>query len=187
MCEICIFNAVLVLTEFCCSSHIFRDMDQLSGGEKTVAALALLFSIHRYEYALLSQLSSYFFCIYYNIIFFSFHPAPFFVLDEIDAALDNVNVAKISQYVLSKSSESQFLVISLKDIFFAKADALIGTCRDISRFVTSSKYVIYWIILYINQLFYCSGSSKTFSLDLRKFQQDAEEFVEDDDNDDVDN
>lgn len=37
----------------------FTDMEQLSGGEKTMAALALLFAIH------------------------SFHPAPFFVLDEV--------------------------------------------------------------------------------------------------------
>eukprot|EP01033_Poteriospumella_lacustris_P004159 gene4159-2963_t len=85
----------------------FRDMEQLSGGEKTVAALALLFSIH------------------------SFHPAPFFVLDEIDAALDNVNVAKVCQYVCQKSKESQFLVISLKDIFFSQAETLIGACRDV--------------------------------------------------------
>jgi structural maintenance of chromosome 1 len=49
----------------------FRDMDQLSGGEKTMAALALLFSIHSYR------------------------QAPFFVLDEVDAALDNVNVKKV--------------------------------------------------------------------------------------------
>jgi structural maintenance of chromosome 1 len=49
----------------------FRDMDQLSGGEKTMAALALLFSVH------------------------SFRQAPFFVLDEVDAALDNVNVKKV--------------------------------------------------------------------------------------------
>ena len=49
----------------------FRDMDQLSGGEQTVAALALLFAIH------------------------SFRPSPFFVLDEVDAALDNVNVSKV--------------------------------------------------------------------------------------------
>jgi structural maintenance of chromosome 1 len=53
----------------------FRDMDLLSGGEKTVAALSLLFAIH------------------------SYHPAPFFVLDEVDAALDNVNVAKVSNYI----------------------------------------------------------------------------------------
>jgi len=51
-----------------------RDMDQLSGGEKTMAALALLFSVHSYR------------------------QAPFFVLDEVDAALDNVNVKKVSRW-----------------------------------------------------------------------------------------
>lgn len=49
----------------------FRDMEQLSGGEKTVAALSLLFAIH------------------------SFHPAPFFVMDEVDAALDNSKLANV--------------------------------------------------------------------------------------------
>jgi len=46
--------------------HLFQ-----SGGEKTIAALALLFAIHSYM------------------------PAPFFVLDEIDAALDNTNIGKV--------------------------------------------------------------------------------------------
>lgn len=49
----------------------FQPMSNLSGGEKTVAALALLFAIHSYK------------------------PAPFFVLDEIDAALDNTNIGKV--------------------------------------------------------------------------------------------
>lgn len=53
----------------------FRDMEHLSGGEKTMAALALLFAIHSYQ------------------------PSPFFVLDEVDAALDNANVAKLVNYV----------------------------------------------------------------------------------------
>lgn len=53
-------------------------MDNLSGGEKTVAALALLFAIHSYK------------------------PAPFFVLDEIDAALDNTNIGKVSKTLLQK-------------------------------------------------------------------------------------
>jgi len=47
----------------------------VSGGEKTVAALALLFAIHSYR------------------------PAPFFVMDEVDAALDNVNVRKVCHYI----------------------------------------------------------------------------------------
>ena len=86
----------------------FRDMELLSGGEKTVAALALLFAIH------------------------SFHPAPFFVLDEVDAALDNVNVTKCSNYIRSRAHKDglQCIVISLKETFYVKADALVGIYRD---------------------------------------------------------
>ncbi len=85
----------------------FRDMDQLSGGEKTIAALALLFSIHSYR------------------------QAPFFVMDEIDAALDNINVKKVCNYIRQRSHNFQCIVISLKDIFFEHADALVGVCKDI--------------------------------------------------------
>merc|ERR1739848_559313 len=84
----------------------FRDMDQLSGGEKTVAALALLFAIHSYS------------------------PAPFFVMDEVDAALDNVNVKKIVSFIKQRSRvDFQCIVISLKDMFYEQADALVGVCR----------------------------------------------------------
>jgi len=92
----------------------FRDMEQLSGGEKTVAALALLFAIHSYR------------------------PAPFFVLDEVDAALDNTNVAKIANYIRSRASnEFQFIVISLKGSLYEKGDSLVGIYRD--QEVNSSK------------------------------------------------
>ncbi|DAZ99111.1 TPA: hypothetical protein N0F65_008416 [Lagenidium giganteum] len=84
----------------------FREMEQLSGGEKTVAALALLFAIHK------------------------FRPSPFFVLDEVDAALDNVNVNKVSSYIAN--CDFQCVVISLKDAFYEKADALVGICKDIA-------------------------------------------------------
>jgi len=86
----------------------FRDMTELSGGEQTIAALALLFAIH------------------------SYHPAPFFVLDEVDAALDNINVGKVSQYIRNRSVKDklQCLVISLKDTFYTKADGLVGVYRD---------------------------------------------------------
>ncbi|KAJ3677874.1 hypothetical protein LUZ60_001677 [Juncus effusus] len=99
----------------------FRDMEQLSGGEKTVAALALLFSIH------------------------SFRPSPFFILDEVDAALDNLNVAKVASFIRSKSCQwgrdanteacesgpgFQSIVISLKDSFYDKAESLVGVYRD---------------------------------------------------------
>jgi len=85
----------------------FRDMDQLSGGEKTVAALALLFAIHSYQ------------------------PSPFFVLDEVDAALDNTNVAKIANYIRSQASETfQFIVISLKGSLYERGNSLVGIYRD---------------------------------------------------------
>lgn len=81
----------------------FRPMDNLSGGEKTVAALALLFAIHSYK------------------------PAPFFVLDEIDAALDNTNIGKVANYIKDQSVQNfQAIVISLKEEFYTKADALVG-------------------------------------------------------------
>ncbi|KAI8346478.1 putative SMC1-chromosome segregation protein [Mortierella sp. GBAus27b] len=92
----------------------FRDMDQLSGGEKTMAALALLFAIH------------------------SFRPSPFFVLDEVDAALDNMNVARIGQYLQEHASDRlQFIVISLKSSLYERGQGLVGIYRDQS--INSSK------------------------------------------------
>ncbi|KAA8499351.1 Structural maintenance of chromosomes protein 1 [Porphyridium purpureum] len=84
----------------------FRDMDQLSGGERSVAALALLFAIH------------------------DFQPASFFVLDEVDAALDALNVSKLAAFFQRRSRTVQTIVISLKDAFYEKADALVGVYRD---------------------------------------------------------
>ncbi|KAI0360888.1 P-loop containing nucleoside triphosphate hydrolase protein [Trametes cingulata] len=85
----------------------FRDMEQLSGGEKTIAALALLFAIHSYQ------------------------PSPFFVLDEVDAALDNTNVAKIASYIRSHASDTfQFIVISLKGSLYERSNSLVGIYRD---------------------------------------------------------
>ena len=113
----------------------FRDMDQLSGGEKTMAALALLFSIHSYR------------------------QAPFFVLDEVDAALDNVNVKKICNYIRQRSRDFQCIVISLKDMFFEHADGLVGICRDVE-----------------------SLSSKVLTLDLRQYNDNNEESDDEADN-----
>ncbi|KAL8783036.1 MAG: hypothetical protein Q9213_004933 [Squamulea squamosa] len=85
----------------------FRDMEHLSGGEKTMAALALLFAVHSYQ------------------------PSPFFVLDEVDAALDNANVAKIANYIRDHAAPGmQFIVISLKTGLFQNSEALVGIYRD---------------------------------------------------------
>ncbi|RMZ81513.1 hypothetical protein DV738_g2188, partial [Chaetothyriales sp. CBS 135597] len=103
----------------------FRDMEHLSGGEKTMAALALLFAIHSYQ------------------------PSPFFVLDEVDAALDNANVSRLVRYVRNHAHPGmQFIVISLKTGFFQGSEALVGIYRD-----------------------QAVNSSKVLTLDLRKYQQ----------------
>ncbi|KAI5105496.1 structural maintenance of chromosomes protein 1B, partial [Silurus meridionalis] len=89
----------------------FMAMDNLSGGEKSIAALALVFAIH------------------------SFRPAPFFVLDEVDAALDNTNIGKACCLFLEQSRNNfQVIVISLKEEFYSQSDALLGVyseCNDI--------------------------------------------------------
>ncbi|XP_076672291.1 structural maintenance of chromosomes protein 1A-like [Andrena cerasifolii] len=84
----------------------FQPLSNLSGGEKTIAALALLFAIH------------------------SFRPAPFFVLDEVDAALDNQNIKNVIQFMRSKSTDMQFIIISLNRRLYSHADALVGICKD---------------------------------------------------------
>lgn len=85
----------------------FTAMAALSGGEKTMAALALLFAIH------------------------SYHPSPFFVLDEVDAALDNANVSNIAKYIKHHAGPGfQFIVISLKNGLFEHSQSLVGIYRD---------------------------------------------------------
>jgi structural maintenance of chromosome 1 len=61
----------------------------------------------------------------------SYQPSPFFVLDEVDAALDNTNVAKIANYIRSQASDSfQFIVISLKGSLYERSNSLVGIYRD---------------------------------------------------------
>ena len=95
----------------------FQPMSNLSGGEKTIAALALLFAIHSYQ------------------------PAPFFVLDEIDAALDNTNIGKVASYIESQKGSMNIMVISLKEEFYSHADALIGITTNAVKMKESGALV----------------------------------------------
>ncbi|XP_056138365.1 structural maintenance of chromosomes protein 1B [Lampris incognitus] len=88
----------------------FMAMENLSGGEKTIAALALVFAIH------------------------SFRPAPFFILDEVDAALDNSNIGKVTNFIREESRKNmQIIVISLKEEFYSRADALLGVYPEVNN------------------------------------------------------
>ena len=73
-------------------------MKKLSGGEKTLSSLALIFSLHY------------------------FRPTPLYFMDEIDAALDFKNVAIIGDYIKKRTQDAQFIIISLRSNMFELAD-----------------------------------------------------------------
>ncbi|MDR1687041.1 MAG: chromosome segregation protein SMC [Clostridiales bacterium] len=77
-------------------------MSLLSGGERSLTAMAVLFAILRMK------------------------PSPFCVLDEIDAALDDANVIRFTNYLKNFSHETQFILISHKKGTMVAADALYG-------------------------------------------------------------
>ena len=74
----------------------------LSGGEKTLTAIALLFAILNVK------------------------PVPFVVLDEVEAALDEANVDAFGSYLLSRKERSQFIIITHKKRTMEYADSLYG-------------------------------------------------------------
>ncbi|KAM0673688.1 Structural maintenance of chromosomes protein 1 [Gurleya vavrai] len=78
----------------------YREINMLSGGEKTLAAFALLLSFHFYK------------------------PSSFYIFDELDSALDKTNVKRITDFILK--SKIQFIAITLKPDFFQYADGLVG-------------------------------------------------------------
>jgi chromosome segregation protein len=89
-------------------------LDAMSGGEKTLTGLALIFAIQMYS------------------------PASFYIFDEIDAALDNVNAHNVALLISEMSKNSQFVVVSLRDTTVRKADLLVGIANQdgISKIVS---------------------------------------------------
>jgi structural maintenance of chromosome 4 len=89
----------------------WKQVGSLSGGEKTLSSLALVFALHHVK------------------------PTPIYVLDEIDAALDYANVSIVARYVLQHSIGAQFIIISLRNNMFELAHQLVGICKvkDVTR------------------------------------------------------
>ena len=82
------------------------NIDAMSGGEKTMTALAFLFAIQ------------------------TFRPAPFYILDEIDAALDKPNTKKMNEFIKLKRKKAQFIVISHNDTTIQAADCVYGVSME---------------------------------------------------------
>ena len=83
-----------------------QNMMLLSGGEKAFTAIALLFAILK------------------------INPAPFCILDEIEAALDDVNVYRFADYLKKFSKETQFLVITHRKGTMEAADTVYGVTME---------------------------------------------------------
>ena len=77
-------------------------INQLSGGEKTLTATALLFAIYLIK------------------------PAPFCILDEVDAPLDDANIGKFTQMIRKFSKESQFIIVTHNKMTMATVDVIYG-------------------------------------------------------------
>lgn len=80
----------------------WKRISNLSGGEKTLSSLALIFALHYYK------------------------PSPLYVMDEIDAALDFKNVSIVGNYIKERTKNTQFLIISLRNNMYELSDRLIG-------------------------------------------------------------
>lgn len=92
-----------------------RSLSLLSGGEKALTAISLLFAI------------------------FHFKPSPFCVLDEVDAPLDEANVARFARLVQRMKAETQFIVITHQKPTMVASDTLYGVTQEepgISRLVS---------------------------------------------------
>nr|WJN25104.1 condensin complex subunit [Tranzscheliella williamsii] len=83
----------------------WKNISNLSGGEKTLSSLALVFALHAYK------------------------PTPVYVMDEIDAALDFRNVSIVANLIRERTKGGQFIIISLRNNMFELSSRLIGVYK----------------------------------------------------------
>jgi len=81
-------------------------LEALSGGEKSLTALAFIFAIQEFQ------------------------PSPFYLLDEVDMFLDGINADMVARRVQKSSKTAQFVQISLRKITLTKADHIIGVTKQ---------------------------------------------------------
>ena len=86
------------------------------------------------------------------------------MLDEIDAALDNTNIGKVAEYIREQSEgHFQCIVISLKEEFYNRADALIGIYPEVSKIIHIFIYLFKCPLYYPNILFLCYSTIDVYT------------------------
>ena len=80
-------------------------LEAMSGGEKSITALAFVFALQKYM------------------------PAPFYAFDEVDMHLDGINAEKLAQMIKTQSSNTQFIVVSLRKPMIESANRTIGVTQ----------------------------------------------------------
>jgi chromosome segregation protein len=83
-----------------------QSISQLSGGEKTLTAIALLFSLYLLK------------------------PAPFCIFDEVDAPLDDTNISKFNKIIKKFSGESQFIIVTHNKLTMASVQTIYGVYME---------------------------------------------------------
>ena len=83
-----------------------QSLTLLSGGERALTVIALL------------------------LAFLAFHPAPFCLVDEVDAALDEANVERMAKYLQNYSGSTQFIVITHRRKTMEAANTLLGVTME---------------------------------------------------------
>jgi chromosome segregation protein len=82
-----------------------RQIEGMSGGEKSLLTIAFVFAIHMYK------------------------PSKFYILDEVEAALDKENSKRFAELVKMLSKDTQFIVVSHNDTVITSADTALGVTR----------------------------------------------------------
>ncbi|MFW5705199.1 MAG: hypothetical protein ACOCXG_05145, partial [Nanoarchaeota archaeon] len=88
------------------SQKNFLDIKSLSGGEKTITAVAFIFAVQE------------------------FSPASFYIFDEIDAALDILNSEKLGKLIKASAHKAQYIVVSHSEYLIQSADVIYGVTMD---------------------------------------------------------
>ena len=91
------------------SEKNFLDIKSLSGGEKTITAVAFIFAVQE------------------------FNPANFYIFDEIDAALDIINSEKLGKLLKSSSDKAQYIVVSHSEHLIQSAEIIYGVTMDTNK------------------------------------------------------